>query len=285
MTDTQLERELYAMLEIMDGAIDTVTAAGQDTQSSIYKFLTDYINRFEIEDGRFVVNQDFTGRFAYIQRQMQRRIDTLFKPSITEYLSTYSKIEDINVSLQKSYNQLTVDVEKLSPARKSVYNQAAYYLKDGLAEAYVQPTKYLLMQQVTQGVTLKDSQRILKNWNKGDLSAGSQLTSGRATPNLTKYATQVARDSLHGYNGTINEVIATEYDLKAFKYVGDIIEDSRPFCRHLVGLKRTIKLSEVPGFVQKYPDGLKPNTTMKNFYVVRGGYACRHLAIAVRERS
>lgn len=257
-----------------------MTDAAAQAQEEVYKLILDLINQFEISDGRYVTNQNLSRRIGLLEKKIKDILGDIYTPSITEYLSTYRTIEETNIALHKSYNQLVVDVELLSPARKTLYNQAAYYLKDGLADAYIQPAKFLLMQQVTGGISLKDSQRILKKWNDGELTQG--LHNGRQTPNLTKYATQVSRDTLYGYYGAVNEIIAKEYDLSAFIYTGDIIEDSRPMCRHLVGLKRPIELEEMPALIKKYPEGLYPNTSSKNFIQLRGGYSCRHGAFAVK---
>lgn len=285
MTLEELEAELLQLNNTIDSSVDGVTDAASQAQQAIYEFLNGYLNAFETTGGAFATGQDFSQRIAYIQKRLNDIIGDIYRPSIREYLNTYTTIEQTNIALQRSYNELTVDVEKIAPARKTIVKQAEYYLRQGLNDAYVQPAKYLIMQQVTNGVRLDDARKILRRWNQGELSAGSQLTSGRATPNLTKYATQVARDSMYGYNGSINEIIAEEYELDSFIYTGDIIRDSRPFCKHLVRLKRKIRLTELPALFKRYPEGLKPNTTMKNFFFVRGGYSCRHLAMAVKARS
>lgn len=273
----QLLKELDKLHELIDGSINSVTDAAVESQQLVYEAVIDLVNRFEITDGRYVVNQNLAARMAALQKKMESILGDVYLPSIREYLSSYRTIEQTNISLQKSYNDLKVDVELLSPARKTIYNQAKYYLTEGLADAYIQPAKYLLMQHVTTGMSIKDSQRILSKWNDGE-------TVGTVKPaiNLQRYATQISRDSAYQYNGTINEIIAKEYELDAFIYTGDVIRDSRPLCRHLVGLRRTIKLEEMPPLIKKYPQGLYPDTTKENFLNVRGGYNCRHSAMAVR---
>lgn len=205
----------------------------------------------------------------------------VYRPSIKEYLSTYSTIEETTIALNKSYNQLVIEKSLLTPARRSIYNQAEYYLTEGLADAYIQPAKYLLMQQVSTGVTIKDAERVLRNWNDGELTSG-KLASGRQTPNLQKYARQISVDSIHQYNGTIQQVIKDEFQLTKGVYVGDIIKDSRPFCKHMVGMKRKIEIDEIPDLIKRFPDGIIPGTTKKNFSVYRGGYGCRHLWMWVK---
>lgn len=280
MSLKELIKLLNELHSLMNGRIDLVTEAAEKAQEEVYETILDLINRFEITDGRFVTSQNLSRRISILEKKIREILEDIYSPSITEYLTTYKTVEETNLALQKSYNQLEIDVDLLSPARKTLYNQASYYLQEGLADAYIQPAKFLIMQQVTTGISLKDSQRILKRWNDGELTQG--LHNGRQTPNLTKYATQVSRDTLYGYYGAINEVIAKEYDLTSFIYTGDIIEDSRPMCRHLVGLRRPIELDEMPALIKKYPEGLYPNTSSKNFIQLRGGYSCRHGAFAVK---
>lgn len=277
----ELERELNALTDSMEDSVKLVETSSIKSQELIYQLLLNEINKFEISDGRFVTGQNYSARLAVITKKINEILGNLYTPSIREYLGSYSSIDDISVALHKSYNQLLIDKQKLTPARRIVYDQAEYFLTDGLADAYIQPAKYLLMQMVTTGITIKDAQSALKNWNDGELVSG-KLTSGRQVHRLQAYSTQVARDSIFQYNGTIQNIITKEYQLTKFIYVGGLVKDSRPFCQHLVSLRRKIDLTEVPPLVEKYPQGLYPNTTKKNFMQVRGGYNCLHSAMGVR---
>lgn len=269
------------MTDGMDDAVNLVETASEKAQRQIYEALLFEVNKFEINDGRFVVGQNYSARLAIITKKINEILGNIYRPSIREYLGRYSTVDDITLSLHKSYNELLIDKQKLTPARRIVYDQAEYFLTDGLADAYIQPAKFLLMQAVSTGITIKDAESLLKNWNDGNAVSG-KLTSGRQVHRLQAYTTQVARDSIFQYSGTMQNIIAKEYDLKKFVYVGGVVQDSRPFCKHLSGLRRKIDIDEVPPLVEKYPDGLYPNTTKKNFMQVRGGYNCRHTAMAVR---
>lgn len=280
MSLQELIERLNLLHELMDDSIDNVTAVAEEAQKRVYDAIVEFMNQFEISDGRFVTSQNYIRRIALIENKIKKILGDIYEPSITEYLGSFTSVEDTTLALQKSYNDLEVSLNLIAPSRRTIYDQAEYYLIQGLTDAYIQPAKYLLMQQVTTGISLADSQRILKRWNDGELTGS--LTSGRQTPNLQKYATQISRDSLYQYYGAINEVIAEKYNLTAFIYTGDVIEDSRPMCRHLVGLKREIELDEMPELIKKYPQGLYPNTDKENFIQLRGGYNCRHGAFSVR---
>lgn len=279
---TTLQQELTDLAALMDVSIDSVHTASTRTQALIYQLLLDRLSQFDTTDGAFTLGQPVAQKIAKIQQEMYAIIGRYYSPSIRQYLTQYDVVEDRNVYLHESYNELLIKKSLLSSARRTVYDQAEYYLLDGIADAYVQPAKYLLMQAVSNGISLKDANSLLKNWNDGELTAGSKSTSDRPTPRLQAYSTQIARDSLYGYQGSIQEVIKKEYGLTNFMYVGALVKDSRPFCQHLVSLKRKISIEEVPKLVERYPQGLKPNTTKKNFLINRGGFNCNHLVMAVR---
>ena len=281
MTILELRDEVDRLLQELDGAVSIVDKAATLTQKRIFALLYGELGKFEQNDGRFVVGAPITRRFFDIEKKMNEIINKSFRPSITEYLGKYSTIDEINAGMQRSYNDLEVSTSKLSQARKAVNDQAQTALTTGINDAYIQPAKYILMQQVTVGSTIKDAQRILRNWDAGKMTDG-KLASGRPTPNLQRYSTQIARDSIYGANAAVNDVIAKEYGLTHFIYVGDVIKDSRPLCRHLVGLNRKISLDEMPKIISAYPQGLYPNTDKENFLQVRGGYGCRHTAVPVK---
>lgn len=282
MTIDEVRRLLTELSGEMDGSVDAVVNAAETAQTRIYNALRQRIFDFEISDGRFIANQDYAARFAIIQREMTRIINSLYKPSISEYLNTYKTVEETASYLHKSYNEIIIEKSLFTAARRSIYDQAEYYLVDGLADAYVQPAKYILMQAVANGLTIKQAESLLRNWNDGEMKAGSSISSARPSPRLQAYAGQIARDSIFQYNGAIQDRIGQQYGLTKFIYVGDVIRDSRPGCKYLVGLRRKIELKEVPDVLKKYPQGTIPNTTIENFPIRRFGYNCRHCIMMVR---
>lgn len=277
MSKKELIEAIEDLHKQIDDSVDELERAALEAQEAIYKEIIKQIEYFEIRDGRYIVNQDFKRRFAILENKMTDALGDIYIPAVSEYLNIYTTIEQTNVALQKSYNDLVVDIKTLTPARKTVYDAAEHYLSKGLKDVYVQPAKYLLMQHVTTGITIKDSRRVLDRWNDGD-----KVGDITPVPNLAKYSVQLSRDAAYQYNGAINGIIADQYGLDKFIYVGDIIEHSRPLCRHLVNLDRDIEMSELPEILKKYPQGLYPGTNTGNFIQRRGGYGCRHEAFPVR---
>lgn len=278
-----IKAAILAIIETMDDAISGVVVASEAAQKKMYEIVLAELQRFEIADGRLVRSQTLSRRIARIEKALHSVLssDSFTRP-IAEYFSMFTSIDQRNIAMQKTFNQIAVDAERLAPARKYVLALANRYLGSaGLNDAYVQPAKYLIMQQVVTGASITEAKKMLERWDSGELTDG-RLTAGRQTPNLQRYATQLARDTAYQYNGTVQQIIRTDYKLDSFIYAGDIIEDTRPLCRHLVQMDQPIKFDLLPDLIAKYPQGVIPGTNEKNFQVYRGGYNCRHVAYPVR---
>ena len=273
---------IMAILDNIDESVDFLENDMKDIQDKLEEYLVEALFLFDISKGRFKSNQKYNSIIARIGREMNKILHKEgYRGSIDQYLNELDDVEDANVRLQKTFNELEVELSTLSPAKKFVFDQSEYYLKGtGLQEGFIQPVKYLLMQQVTSGASVMESKKVLHRWTKGELTDGKE-TMGRQTPNLQRYSTQIARDTAYQYQGVINQIIQEEFDLESFIYVGNLIKDSRPLCVHLVDLDRPIKFDELPPLLKKYPEGQIKGTTKENFIVYRGGYNCRHTVTPV----
>lgn len=266
----------------MESGIDNFVLNAEKAQQAIYTILLSELSEFDTKDGKFIPNQPIARKIQAIERRIYEIIERLYNPGLASYLNVYDLVDNDITFLHKEVNAITVTGADLQAVRQSVYNQAETYLTSSLADAYVQPAKFLMMQTVTNGQTIKQAVSMLKNWNEGTLPAG-KLSSGVHAPRLQSYAGNIARNSLFQHSGTIQDNIAAKYKLKKFLYVGGLVKDSRPACIYLVGLNRKIDINEVPEVLIKYPQGVIPGTTKENFYIYRCGHGCLHNAMPVRD--
>jgi len=93
-----------------------------------------------------------------------------------------------------------------------------------------------------------------------------------------------AFNAVQQYDGAINEAIADEFGLNAYRYVGSLVEDSRPQCRRWVGKEVILRkdLNSELEWARINGSGTVPATTQGNFARFRGGYNCRHQAYPIR---
>lgn len=170
--------------------------------------------------------------------------------------------------------------EALNKQQKFLVDKTLYDLQQGgIKKYFVEDAKQVLLEAVSLGYSQKQIEKRLRQ---------RLLSTPEKDSYYLRYATQVSRDSVNQYNGQVNQMVQDEYDLDMIGYVGSIVEDSRPFCVHVrKELKGKIKISELPALLAKYSgsSGMIQNTNSKNFYIVRGGWNCRHEAIPYRSTT
>ena len=98
----------------------------------------------------------------------------------------------------------------------------------------------------------------------------SVYSADRLGNNLRRYATTYATDSLNQYSASITAATAREQGIDSFEYYGDVIRDSREFCKKHVGKIYTAdEITEIWA-------GSWAGKSAGDPFIVRGGYNCRH---------
>jgi hypothetical protein len=198
-----------------------------------------------------------------------------YTAKVNEYLRSFETIKEFNFDAHRDVNDLPTDEmeELINPVQKQVTQQTIDGLTgSGIDTQFIQPMKEGIFKNIVSGATITDLETYLKGYILSD-----ELRLGQ----FKKYTTQIARDTLNQFDGQVNSRIANEFGLNAFKYVGSLIEDSRPQCVRWVG-KGTLLLDELQteiNWANSNGSGMIPGTTPDNFSIYRGGYNCRHSAI------
>ena len=94
--------------------------------------------------------------------------------------------------------------------------------------------------------------------------------SDRLGNNLRRYASLYAVDSLNQFSSTLTITTATEQGIDRFEYYGDLILDSRDFCREHID--KIYTRAEIEKIWKGEWAGKAPGDP----FIVRGGYNCRH---------
>jgi hypothetical protein len=87
---------------------------------------------------------------------------------------------------------------------------------------------------------------------------------------MARYATQQMHDSLMQFDASINVAIGKEAGATKWKYVGRLIETSRPFCREHEGEVMTTER------IEELWAGDWAGKASGDPFIVRGGYNCKH---------
>lgn len=245
-------------------------------ESIIFKELKKYTSQFNKEGGQFVYDDTNID----LMNQIDAAITSAFKTSgyntrVSDYLQDYNVLKKFNGEIHKDVNSITsAEFDKLiNPVQKAMVNKTISDLTGtGVDAAFTRVVKDGIFKNIVSGATEADLVRDLNTWILSDPAKLSLLQ---------RYTGQVARDALHQYDGQINASVAAEFGLNAFRYVGSLIDDSRPQCIRWVGKEVILKedLEAELIWAQNNGSGLIAGTNAATFAVYRGGYSCRHTAV------
>lgn len=220
-----------------------------------------------------------------------------YKSNIRNYLTDFDKVADLNIKIHKVQNK--IDIKKIikvaSKNQRELISKTAKGITgeisdktlyknlagDGMRDQFTKPVKRMLYQNIIIGTPETQVKSILHQYIIGKKDEIGQLE---------RWTGQITRDALSQYDGAINDMVRKEYDLNAFKYIGSIALNSRPQCKRWIDIKKRIlkynKLKEEIQWAYIHGKGMigkkYPDTNENNFASHRGGYNCRHQAIAIK---
>ena len=286
-------------------ANDNFFSIAEKTNAQIYKDVKEYLLQL-IKDGKLSLdNKELTQLTLNIQAEILKSIDkTGYYEGIKQYKSTLTTVERIIVEQYAEITGVAVgEVVFNNKFRNNVLKSLDNHL---LGRAFladiVQPMRDVIVQQALLGLDYEQATKIISDYIDKN---GLQKKLKRVQ------AGQVGRDILNQYDGAIQNEIRKKYDFDGFRYIGGLVEDSRPVCTKLSekliwsldelqvvlgeycpnGIPskvpityRTIPLPPEEGGGFKIKKGKKgggmiEGTSVDNFGIVRGGYNCLHEVI------
>lgn len=194
---------------------------------------------------------------------------------VSDYLNSYkSSSKYLNSYFGSIVNNFQSN-DKLYQAilQSNVKTTTNSLLNAGIDANFTDPIIKILNDQVTSGSNKKDFINVLK----ANLDDESGL--------LSRYAPQVASDSIHQFNSNYIHTVSSDLGLKYWYYKGTKKKTSRQFCINIIGKyftdenlhKYFDQQRELNG--GKGWDGMIKGENWSNFPIYRGGYNCRHYLI------
>lgn len=276
---TRAEQQLQKRFQIIDEAAEKLTKNLPTLQNEIYKEILPILERFDTSSGKIEYNRTAINLINQLEQAIKRAVNrTDYKDRVQDYLTDFGKVKEQNVLLQSSLNKINVRSSALnSIQREAVKTTLNNLVGSGLDTNFIQPVKQVLFQHSVGGASIADTELALREVIKGNAERFGRLE---------RYLTQMSRDSIGQYDGTIQQQIAKEFELDGFSYEGSLIKDSREQCIRWVedfgGILPFDILEEEIDWAFTNGSGMITGTTVDNFAANRGGYNCRHFATAVR---
>lgn len=281
-------------IEAQNRIITSLSSLASDEDKQLYELLIKIIeSKLTIKSGKIVFDDRSYIMLGEIIRDTIKKYKASdYTPEVNKVLRSFSDITETTLNVNALFN----DESKLSDI--SFKNEKQFIineLSDRLGSA--QSFEYNIMGEIRQLI----SRSLITQGSLSDLKDTLKRTiiSTQGKPGIIgRYVNQLTTDSVMQYTGIVNNKIKEELSLNAVRYVGSIIDTSRPQCIRWINkggiflqernpdqmyLKEEIKWAKKNGSGYGKPGkSYYLDLTEENFLIYRGGYACRHEAIAFR---
>jgi hypothetical protein len=272
--------EIIRIIEKKDRTMETINndlfQSLDPTQQTIFEAVKKHVSKMKTADGKIIFDDTNTEMVNEIDQVIANAIKrSKYPSSVQSYLSDWKIINEFNYTVHKDVNELSKsELEGLiNPIQKQITEQTLTGLTgSGVNTNFIEPIRQGIFQNIVAGTSISDLEKYLTTYILGNPNVDGLFS---------RYVKQVSRDALNQYDGQVNAKIAEEFGLDAFRYVGSLIDDSRPQCRRWVNMRVIQKedLAKELSWATNNGTGMIPGTNAENFAVYRGGYNCRHSAI------
>jgi hypothetical protein len=269
--------------QILDDALAQVQFGADDATKKMVSALSKYLATFPNADGKFIIE----GSAEYLQRInviIAEAINGSKYPSaVAQCVRSIEEITTLSQQVLTKYNpKVKIDFDRLGVSQirtaqiETIVNNMT---GDSLTAEIRQPIREALQRNVFAGSKLTDTRNYIADFlNKQE---------GQKYARLTRYAMTWAQDGILQYDGQIYDQFRTTYGTTHIRYIGSLINDSRPQCVRWInkydGKIPVDKLQAEINWAFTQGSGMNIATTTSSFCTYRGGWRCRHKAIPVFE--
>lgn len=270
--------ELFLFL---DKLIEKTLLDSSEIDKKLWEIAQRYLGKFPTDDaGKIEYNERTQTIINQLTQSLQKELEkSSYKKLASSILLNFDEVLKNNQAIQKELSAIEFSkkvLDSLTKEKQLVVNATTSFLsQSGINANVIFPIQKTLLENASFGYTQETFEKRLK-----ERILGNKEVAGT----IERYLGQIARDSLYQYDGTINNIVAQEYGLNAYRYVGTTVNDTRPQCKRWLN-KKILKESELTSEIQwakKNGSGMIPQTNKSNFIVYRAGYNCRHRAIPIK---
>lgn len=263
---------------IFDNSENQFLKSVKGAEVVIYEELIKILNTLNVSGGKLQTN---TAAENFLMTMDKRIYDALNKSdynnSVLKYTRNFSQIADNVKELQSAVNGIEITNAQINPFLKIEVNNTIDKLTgSGMAKDFINPIRQSLYRNIMLGSDITSVEKTLKDYVISNANGDSKLL---------RYVKQTSRDAMQQFDGTLQQNIANELGLNAYRYVGSLIRDSRKQCVRWVddGILLKENLADEIQWAFNNGSGMNPETTVDNFIILRGGFNCRHRILPTKK--
>lgn len=245
-------------------------------QNKLYNDLVTILKLIETDDNGYIKQN--AGNRAILraaQGQFDKTIQgSIYQSALEQHLQAIPLIDDLNTtyfeSISSAFKPNRVFIQQLQAQTIETVNSLV--LQDGLAAQVKLPLNQILSQNINTGGSFSGMLDQVQTFVKGDSTLDGRLLS---------YSKGIVKDSLFQYARAYQNSVTADLKLEWFRYVGGLIDTSRPFCIERNG--HYFLQKEIERWAALQWKGKNPLTTESSIFVLVGGFSCQHQLIPVSE--
>lgn len=271
---------MFRLDQIIEESTAKLLEAIAAKEPKVMERLLELIARLDSRGGKFLTTTFNENALKLVDQYIKSvLVDLRINDDIFEFVKTFDDAAAYALDIQRRLNGINANDTILTKWRNyQITSTVNNLVGNGLEQRFTQPVTKILAQAVYSEGSLSDVLKSVREYAEtNDTSKGGLLS----------HYTQVSRDAVGQYAGSVHKIVANKYGLDALEYVGSLVKDSRPQCERWVDMQ-TIALKDLKkeiAWASKYGSGLIPGTTPDNFTLYRGGYNCRHEVIPTRSKK
>ena len=252
------------------------------SESQVYDKVVELLSRLEVKGDNFVISNK--------NLQIASEISTLLKSVLissdyTKYVTDFAKEFDTQAVVNNKLFETAFPKFTQTDLMKSVVNISKRETIDLLLNRasdtdFISPLRTTIEQAVINGSGYGETLKAIRTFIEGNEDVDGALL---------RYSKTYAHDSFAIADSAYSSVIADELDAEWFKYLGDDIKTTRPFCEqranqffHYKEINSWFTTDPQPSGITTHSPwaGMIPGTNKDTFYSYRGGFNCRHSILA-----
>ena len=245
-------------------------------QTKLYNDLVTILRFVDLDDQGYIKQN--AGNRA-ILREAQNQFDKTinasgYQSALENHLKVIPAIDDLNnsyfESISSAFKPNRVFIQQIQTQTIETVN--SLILQDGLAAQIKLPLNQILQQNINTGGSFSGMLNQVKTFIEGDEKIDGRLVS---------YSKGILHDTLFQYARAYQNSVTNDLKLVWYRYVGGVMDKSRPFCIDRNGGYFIQK--EIESWADESWAGKNPLTTKSSIFILCGGYSCRHSMIPVHE--
>jgi len=268
--------------KILDTSETNFLKSVKAAENLLYKEISKIFEAVDVTNGKLKNNEKARLFLLSLDKRITDALyNSPYKSAVVNLLKDYDKIALNNIELQAAVNGENILFSQINGIKQiEANNTLDKLLGNGISKDFIAPIRENLYRNILVGSSIEDTQNSIKDFI---------ISTPEKDSRLLRYANQIGRDSIMQFDGAIQQNIASELDLPDYLYTGSLIIDSRAQCVHWAN-KIELKGSELQGEIDtaikggyiggRKCGGMNPSCSVQTFSIYRGGYNCRHRAIA-----